>query len=174
MEISKNMYVAFDYTLTNNEGEVLDTSEGREPLAYIQGSGQIIPGLENEMEGKQTNDKFKAVIEPAEAYGEWDDAAVHKVEKVHFEGIDGLQEGMQLQMQNPMGMQVVTVKKIEDDFVVLDANHPLAGVTLTFDVTVTEVRDATGEELAELENHECSSCQDCGEDGGCSDGGCVQ
>ncbi|MDH3640273.1 MAG: peptidylprolyl isomerase [Gammaproteobacteria bacterium] len=147
MIVAKDKIVSFDYTLKDSEGIVLDSSEGREPLAYLHGADNIIPGLEDALSGKSSGDQVSAVIEPENAYGPRDDALVGKVPKENLEGVEDIQIGLQLQVQTPSGSKVVHVTHIDEETVTIDANHPLAGVTLHFDVTVTEVRDATAEEV---------------------------
>lgn len=136
------------YELKNNDGQVLDSSNGREPLAYIHGMGNIIPGLEKELLNKTKGDKISAVIAPAEAYGLKDDDKIFKVEKKQFQGEGEIQVGMQIQAEADGRMEVGTVENIEGDEVTLNFNHPLAGETLHFDVEVVDVREATAEELS--------------------------
>ena len=147
MKISKQKVVSFDYILTDNDGGVIDSSEGYEPLAYIHGSGFLIPGLENELEGKQAGDAFKVTVAPEDAYGVRDDSLVKDVERDMFGEVENLEAGMQFQAETEDGMEVVTVTAVADDTVTVDGNHPLADVTLNFDVKVVDVRDATAEEL---------------------------
>lgn len=147
MQISTGKVVSIDYTLTNDNKEVIDTSEGGEPLVYLQGVGQIIPGLEKELEGKKTGDALKVKIAPENGYGVRDDAKIVQVSRKQIQGEEELKEGMQLQASGPQGHQVVTITKIAGDEVTIDGNHPLAGQTLHFDVTVRDVRDATKEEM---------------------------
>jgi FKBP-type peptidyl-prolyl cis-trans isomerase SlyD len=147
MQISANKVVSIDYTLTNNQGEVIDTSSGREPLAYLQGQGNIIPGLESALEGKTAGENIKVTIAPADGYGERDDALTQAVPRQMFENTDEIQIGMQFQTMSEHGPHVVTVISIDADNVTVDANHPLAGETLNFDVTIVEVREASPEEL---------------------------
>ena len=147
MTISDNKVVHMHYELKNDKGVVLDSSKGREPLAYIQGHGNIIPGLEKEMSGKSKGDKIKATIAPIDAYGEVDQQRIFKVGKNQFQGDGELQPGMQIQAQMGERMEIGTVENVEDEEVTLNFNHPLAGETLHFDVEVMEVRDATAEEL---------------------------
>lgn len=135
------------YTLKDDKGLTLDTSDGREPLAYIQGVGNIIPGLEKEMEGKEVGDKLQAVISPEEAYGVRQENLVQKVPKSGFQGDEELKEGMQVQVSTNNGVAIATVAGIDGEEVTLDLNHPLADVTLHFDVEVMDVRDATKDEL---------------------------
>ncbi|OHV12876.1 FKBP-type peptidyl-prolyl cis-trans isomerase [Kushneria phosphatilytica] len=147
MQIADNTVVAFHYTLTNDAGEVLDSSEGREPLTYLHGSGNIIPGLEKELAGHNSGDQVKARVEPSEGYGEVQPSLVQDVPRDAFQGVEDIQPGMQFQAQTEGGPLLVTVTKVEGDTVTVDGNHPLAGETLNFDVNVQEVREASAEEV---------------------------
>jgi FKBP-type peptidyl-prolyl cis-trans isomerase SlyD len=171
MEITKNKAVTVEYTLHDADGALLDTSSGRGPMTYIQGSGSMIPGFEAALEGKGAKEKFSFVVEPAQGYGEWDQAMLFPVPRQHFNDIDGLKEGMGLTVQAPDGMALVLVKEIGDEMVTLDANHPLAGKQLFFDVEVLAVRDATEAELSAADCQGscspscCTSCgSSCGEE----------
>ncbi len=144
--IANDHVVKFNYTLTNGEGQILDKSEG-EPLAYLHGAGNIIPGLENALTGKVAGDKLTVTVPAAEGYGEYHAEMVQEVPRQMFQGVDNIQAGMQFQAQTDDGIQIVTVKAVEDENIIIDANHPLAGQDLTFDVEITEVRAATAEEL---------------------------
>ena len=149
--VAKDKVVAIDYTLTNPEGEVLDTSRGQggEPLTYLHGAGNIIPGLEQALEGKNPGDTVQATIPPERAYGNKDPKMVQAVPRRMFGGAQDIRVGQRFQAQNPQGhTRVVTIVGIDPEQVTVDANHPLAGVTLNFDVTVIDVRDATPEELS--------------------------
>ena len=149
MQIAANKAVSIDYTLTNADGEVLDSSDGGAPLVYLQGAGNIIPGLEKALEGKQAGDAGNVTVEPAEAYGEFNAELIAVLGRNMFEGVDELEVGMQFHASGPDGsMQIVTIKALEGDEVTVDGNHPLAGEQLTFDVKVVEVRDATEDEMA--------------------------
>ncbi len=147
MKITKNVVASISYELTDDAGTVLDSSKGQAPLAYLHGNQNLIPGLENELEGKGSGDAFKVRIEPENAYGVRDDEMVQDVAREQFPSDVDIQPGMQFQAQTPAGMQVVTVVGVKDETVTLDGNHPLAGVALNFDVEVVEVREATSEEL---------------------------
>lgn len=149
MTITQNKVVSMHYTLKDEQGNVLDSSEGRDPLAYIQGIGNIIPGLESQLEGKAKGDKVNAVVEPKDGYGERSDEMLHKVPLSGFqsEGDESLTAGMQVQVETNQGPTVAMVAAVEGDEVTLDMNHPLAGVTLTFDVEIMDVREAEAEEL---------------------------
>jgi len=147
MQISKNAVATIEYELTDDDGQVIDSSKGGAPLAYIHGVGNLIPGLEAELEGKTSGDSLKVRIAPEQGYGERNDQLVQPVPRTQFPPEADVKPGMQFQAQSEAGMQVVTVVEVKDDTVTLDANHPLAGVALSFDVTVVEVREATSEEL---------------------------
>lgn len=147
MQIAQNSVVAFHYTLTNDAGEVLDSSEGREPLTYLHGAGNIIPGLEKELEGRSAGDKLNAVVSPAEGYGETQPQLVQEVPRDAFQGVDNVEPGMQFQAQTQGGPLMVTVTKVEGDTVTVDGNHPLAGQTLNFAVEIASVREASQEEI---------------------------
>ena len=147
MKIEKNKVVSFDYTLTDSENEVLDTSAGDEPLAYLHGMGHIVPGLERAMEGRAAGESFSVKISPEDGYGHRDESKVGEAPRSAFATVPDLEPGMQFQAQGPDGEETVTVISVTDENVLLDGNHPLAGEILNFEVTVREVRDATEEEL---------------------------
>ena len=148
MLIAQDKVVLIHYTLKNDSGEVLDSSSGGDPLAYIHGQGNLIAGLEKALEGRQSGDKLNVSVEPSEGYGERDDSLVQQVPRRAFGGAPNVQPGMQFHAQTSQGhTRVVTVTRIQGDMVTVDGNHPLAGENLHFDVEVTEVRDATEEEL---------------------------
>jgi len=144
MQISKHKVVGIHYTLRDNAGQVLDSSEGRDPLYYLHGEGNLIPGMENGLEGHQTGDEFQLTVAPEDGYGERDPELIQEVPRSAF-GNNDVQVGMQFHANHG---QVVTVTGVSGDQVTIDANHPLAGVELQFDVQVVEVRDATSEEVA--------------------------
>lgn len=146
MQISSNKVVSIHYTLKNDAGEILDTSAGRAPLAYLHGAGNIVPGLERALEGKTNGDMLNVRVAPEEGYGPRHDALVQDVPREAFQGVGDIQPGMQFHAQGPSGPMVVTVVETNDNSVKVDGNHPLAGETLHFDVEVTDVRDATEEE----------------------------
>ncbi|MDX1804511.1 MAG: peptidylprolyl isomerase [Alcanivorax sp.] len=148
MQISDNKVVSFHYTLTNNAGETIDSSLQRgEPLAYLHGHGNIVPGLEKALTGKAAGDKMDVTVTPEEGYGERHEQLIQQVPTSAFEGADGeLQPGMQFQAQTEAGPRIFTITAVEGDQVTVDGNHPLAGETLNFAVEITEVRDATDEE----------------------------
>lgn len=148
MQVADNMAVSIHYTLTNDDGEVLDSSIGDEALVFLQGSGNIIPGLEKAMVGKVTGDKFNVRIVPEEAYGELMEDMIQVLSRDMFEGIDNIEVGMQFHADVSFGTGVVTVVSIDDDNITIDGNHPLAGIALNFDVDVIDVRLATEEEAS--------------------------
>ena len=149
MKVSKDKVVLMHYTLKNDKGEVIDSSDGKEPLAFLQGHGNIIPGLENALDGCKSGDKKEVSVEPEEGYGLKMDDAIQEIPSSALQGIDEVTVGMQLQSQDQDGNPfVVSVIKIEDDKITVDANHPLAGETLHFSVSIEEVRDAQEEELS--------------------------
>jgi FKBP-type peptidyl-prolyl cis-trans isomerase SlyD len=144
MQITKNKVAAIHYTLRDNEGTIIDSSEGREPLNYLHGAGNLIAGMEEGLEGKSKGDKFELKIEPAKGYGELDENLVQKVPRSAF-GDQDVKQGMRFST-NQGG--VVTVTNVGLDSITVDGNHPLAGVELNFAVEVMEVRDASSEELS--------------------------
>ncbi len=148
MQVADNMAVSIHYTLTNDDGEVLDSSIGDEALVYLHGVGNIIPGLEKALHGKVAGDKFNVRIAPEDAYGELMEDMIQVISRDMFEGIDNIEVGMQFNADVSSGSGVVTVVNIEDDDITIDGNHPLAGLALTFDVEVVDVRAATQEETA--------------------------
>jgi len=148
MAIQKDKVVSIDYTLTGDNGQVLDSSNGREPLAYLHGAGNIIPGLESALEGKDEGDELNVQIPPDQAYGQRDERMVQPVPRTAFQGVADIQPGMQFQAQTNAGPRLITVVGVEGDQVTIDANHPLAGATLKFDVKIVNVRDATSEEMS--------------------------
>lgn len=144
MNITHNSVVSFHYTLRDSEGNTIDSSEGYDAFAYIQGGQMIVPGLEQQMEGRKVGDKFTAVVPPGLGYGEFDKDLLQRVPLERFGG-SKVEAGMQFQAGDH---GVVTVKEVADDQVLVDGNHPLAGVTLNFEVEITDVRTATEEELS--------------------------
>lgn len=148
MTISQNNVVAIHYTVTDTTGNQLDSSAGGEPLVFLFGHGALIPGLEQALLGKSTGDKFTSQIAPADAYGERHDQLVQAVPKSMFEGMD-VAVGMRFRAAGPDGReQPVIIIDVTDDEVVVDGNHPLAGIELSFEVEIVLVREATEEELA--------------------------
>ncbi len=147
MKVQSNAVVSFDYTLTGDDGQVIDTSEGREPLRYLHGHGNIVPGLEKAMEGKASGDQFEASVSPEEGYGVYREELVQDVPKSAFDGIDKVEPGMSFQAESNAGPMMVVVKAVNDDTVTVDGNHMLAGQTLNFAVDVKDVREASEQEI---------------------------
>jgi FKBP-type peptidyl-prolyl cis-trans isomerase SlyD len=152
MKITKDTYVTFHYTLKDRNKEVVDTTEGEDPIPYLHGYKQIVLGLENAMEGKEAGDKFKTTVAPQLGYGLHDDAKVFDVERALFDGMADLEPGVMVQLTNPQGHpEVVTVLAIDDETVTVDANHPFAGETLDFEIQVISVREATESEIQQAQ-----------------------
>jgi FKBP-type peptidyl-prolyl cis-trans isomerase SlyD len=147
MQITDKTAVQIHYTLTNDSGEELDSSRGEEPLAYLHGIGNIIPGLEAALLGKQAGDILKVTVAPEDGYGAIDENMVQVVSKRMFDGMD-IEIGMQFHADVSHGSGIITITEINGDDVTVDGNHPLAGETLIFDVEVVDVRPATADELA--------------------------
>lgn len=147
MQIAKNSVVTIDYTLTGPDGQVIDTSVGRQPLPYLHGAGNLIPGLEKQLEGKSAGDTVKTTVAPEEAYGIRDESLTQTAPKSAFQS-PNIAVGQQFRADSPQGQKVFTVTKIEGDTVTVDGNHPLAGIPLNFEVNIKDVRAATQEELA--------------------------
>jgi FKBP-type peptidyl-prolyl cis-trans isomerase SlyD len=146
--IGENSVVSVKYKLTDDAGKVLDSSDGSKPMVYLHGVGNIVPGLEKALVGKGEGDSLKVRVEPAEAYGEVIPNGVKTIERAAFEGVDVVEVGMAFEAQAPDGSaQHIMVRKVEGDNVIIDINHPLAGVALNFDIQILSVREATKEEL---------------------------
>ncbi len=171
MNVEKNKVVSIEYTLKDADGEILDSSEDTGALDYIHGCGNLIPGLERALEGKTAGDKLSVVVEPEDAYGEYNKELVIEVPRSQFDESVEIEEGMQFEAESEDGSHLVTVVEVKDDIVVVDANHPLAGEKLFFDVEIKDIRDATEDELAHgLYEDECGcGCGD-HDHGGCGDG----
>lgn len=148
MPIAPNDVVTIHYTLRDDSDAVIDRSSAEEPLAYLHGHGNIIPGLERELTGRSAGERLTVRISPADGYGEYDKQLVQRVPRRTLKGIAGLRVGMRLQTSTGQGPRAVTVTHIAGDMVTLDGNHPLAGKSLSFEVEITAVRSATEEELA--------------------------
>ena len=154
MKISEDKVVQIDYTLKNEEGQVLDSSEGRQPLSYLHGAGNIIPGLESALEGKETGDEFSVSVPAAEGYGERREELTMTVELSQFPDPKQVQPGARFNVQTDQGVLLATVTSVTDDQATLDLNHPLAGETLHFDVEVVDVKEASDEERAHGHVHD--------------------
>lgn len=148
MQITDNTVVSIEYTLTDDSGKILDTSEGSEALSYIHGSGSIVPGLENALAGKTLGDELSVTVSPDEGYGQRIEQLTQVVSRDMFESINDLEVGMQFHGQSPDEHPIViTITAIEGDDITIDGNHPLAGINLNFEIKIVDIRDATEEEL---------------------------
>ncbi len=171
MKAAQNLFVSIDYSLSLDSGDQVDSSPEGEPLGFVLGAGQIIPGLEKALVGKAAGDEARITLEPEDAYGPVQDDLFQNIPKAKFpEGVE-VKPGAAFQAQGPRGPMMITVSAVNDDeTVTIDLNHPMAGKRLVFDVKVVEVREAKEEELTRLS----SGCacgpegqQDCGSDCGC-------
>jgi len=153
MQITDKLAVSIHYILTNAAGEQLDSSRDEDPMVYLHGFGQIIPGLENVLAGKVVGDKFVVTVPPADAYGERREDMLQVVPMTMFDGVGKVEEGMQFHADASQGVSVVTVAKVDGEDVTIDGNHPLAGEELTFDVEVMDIRPATEDELKHKHIH---------------------
>ncbi|MDR1239128.1 MAG: peptidylprolyl isomerase [Treponema sp.] len=175
MNVAKSRVVSISYTLTDDNNQIVDSTSDSESFDYLHGFGNIIPGLEEALEGKNQGDCFSVTIPAALAYGERDERMVLDVPLDRFQGTDSVKKGMQFHAETAQGFQLVTVTQVADQTVTIDGNHPLAGLDLTFDVTVNAIREANAEELAHGHVHShghshngCGGCEpgsgseDCG------------
>jgi len=148
MTVKKDAVVEMHYTLKNEAGDVIDTSTGKDPMPFIHGHGNIIPGLESALEGMKTGETCDVAVKPEDGYGIHHPEAIQEIPKEALDGVGELAVGMQLQSQDADGNPfVVHVKAINEDTITIDANHPLAGETLHFNVSIENVREATKDEL---------------------------
>ena len=149
MTIAQHKVVTIHYKVSDSESdELIDSSENGEPMTYLHGARNIIPGLEQALEGKAQGDELEVTIPPAEAYGERSDERIQQVPLQAFQGMDKVEPGMAVTAQTGQGQIDLVVTAVDDEVVTVDANHPLAGKSLKFNVTVEEVRDASEEEIA--------------------------
>lgn len=137
--IAKDAVVKIHYTLQNTEEQVVDTTDGKDPLEYVHGNGYLIPGLEKELEGKTSGDKLAVTIAPDEAYGQREEHLLVEVSKAGFKGDSEPAPGMAVQVTTEQGERLAYIQDVQDETVTLDMNHPLAGETLHFDVEVVDV-----------------------------------
>jgi FKBP-type peptidyl-prolyl cis-trans isomerase SlyD len=156
--VTANKAVEIHYTLTNNTGETVDSSQGAAPLPYIHGMENLVPGLEKELEGKKVGDKIKTSITPAEGYGERNPELTQTVPREVFQFDGDIEVGMRFEAEAEHGIELVTVIAVDDKAVTIDANHPLAGETLNFEVEIMSVREATSEELEHGHVHGEGGC----------------
>lgn len=160
MQIAQNAVASLRYTLTDSQGNILDEATPQEPFVYLHGANNIIVGLETALTGKQTSDQLQVTIPPEDAYGLRDENMTQQVSKAMFGEVDDnqLKPGAQFNAQTNAGHQVITIAAVDGDTVTIDGNHPLAGETLHFDVTVLEVREATSEEISHGHAHGHGDC----------------
>jgi FKBP-type peptidyl-prolyl cis-trans isomerase SlyD len=171
MIIAKDRVVSISYTLRDDKDKFIDATDEGDCFDYLHGHENIIPGLERALEGKKTGDRLTVSLSAAEAYGERDEKLVSRIALDRFEGVEPVEPGMQFEAQTPAGYRIVTVTGVEGSSVTIDANHPLAGKNLCFDVTVSSIREALPEELSHGHTHGGHSCgHDHGHCDGC--GGC--
>lgn len=170
LTISSNRVISIDYVLTDPQGQIIDSSKEMGPLEYIHGTGHLIPGLEKALEGKTAGTNVKATIQPAEGYGEIRPEMVQTIPRSHFDSEGEIEVGTQFMANTEEGRIILRVVKVSGDQVVVDGNHPLAGVVLNFDVNVVSVREATPEELRHGHIHGGAGCGSHG--GGEGGGGC--
>ncbi len=154
--VQDDLVVSFDYTLRLDDGEVVDSSEGREPLAYLHGRGQIVPGLERELYGMSVGEEKSVTVAAEEGYGSYDEERLQEVPLSSFPEDLELEEGMSVRMRDVNTDQLFEayIDAIDEETVTLDFNHPLAGETLFFDVKIVDVREASGDELAHGHAHD--------------------
>ncbi|OUR97793.1 peptidylprolyl isomerase [Halobacteriovorax marinus] len=148
--VKDNHVVEINYTLKDGEGQLIDSSDqAGGPMVYIHGHENILPKLESELAGKSVGDSFKLELKAEDAYGEYHDQMVQTIPKTEFPDVDKIQVGMQFQVQTESGEPIpVMVKEIQSESIVLDGNHPLAGLDLKFDVEVASIRVATEDEIS--------------------------
>jgi FKBP-type peptidyl-prolyl cis-trans isomerase SlyD len=146
MKIGDKKAVSIEFTLKDQQGEVMETSVGKDPLWYLHGEGNLVPGLEKALDGKEPGETVDVTLAPADAYGEHDEKEIRKVPLRKLKA-PKIQVGGRYQLQEKDGVRVVVVKSVSGDYAQIDGNHPLAGQTLHFIVKVMEVRDATEDEL---------------------------
>jgi FKBP-type peptidyl-prolyl cis-trans isomerase SlyD len=148
MTIAQHKVVTIHYKVSDSESdEVIDSSENAEPMTYLHGAQNIIPGLEQALEGKAVGDELEVVVEAANAYGERSDDRIQQVPMEAFQGMEKVEPGMAVTAQTDQGQINLVITEVNGDMVTVDANHPLAGKSLKFEVTVEEVRDASEEEI---------------------------
>lgn len=153
MQIADDKVVQFHYVLKDDQGQQLESSQGRDPLAYLHGHDNMMPGLENAMAGKAKGDSFSVTLAPADAYGERQDGLTQRVPVKHLQGAKKWAPGMVAVVNTDKGQRQVTIVKVGRFMADVDLNHPLAGQTLTFEVEIVDVRDASDDEIAHGHAH---------------------
>ncbi len=160
MKVQNEAYVEIDYTLTDDDGNVVDKSHPGSPLGFIWGQGQIIPGLEKAIKGMSVNDTMQITVAPEDGYGDASDEMFQEIPKDNFPDGTNLVAGQEFQADTPHGVMKFIIHEIKTDAIIVDLNHPLAGKNLNFDVKIVNVREATEEELHPYcdGGHDCSTC----------------
>jgi len=158
--VKKGRVISLDFTLKDEQGEMLDQSTEGQPLEYLHGASDVIAGLEKALEGHQLGEHIRVVIPPADAYGEYEVSLVDEVSRDQFPGIDDIQPGMQFQTQMDDGApMIINVTAVDGDKIIVDGNHPLAGMTLVFEVDIIDIREAAEDELAHGHVHAHGVCE---------------
>lgn len=158
MQISNKLVGIIHYTLSDDDGQVIDSSAGEAPLEYLQGFQNLVPGLEAELEGKKVGDKFKTTVSPEQGYGEVDPKLIQELPIDSFGGVEKVEVGMEFHAETEDGMQTVEVIAVEEDTVTINGNHPLAGLNLNFEVEVVGIREASSDELEHGHIHSAEGC----------------
>ena len=167
MQIAEGTVVAIDYVLKDDDEKLIDQSQPEQPLIYLHGHKNIIPGLESALLGKTEGEGFEVRVSPVDGYGETNPELEQVLPRDRFQGVESLEVGMQFQASTDQGPVSVRVLKVDDDDVTVDGNHPLAGKHLNFNVTVRNVRAASEEEIAQGHIHQSSGCCGGGSNGSC-------
>lgn len=184
MIVAENLFVSIDYILTLNSGEEIDRSEENDPLGFITGTGQIIPGLEDAMMGMKAGDTSTITVEPEDGYGPFDQELVHEIPRDEFPPEEKVEPGMTFETEGPHGPIMITVIGVKgDESVTVDLNHPLAGKQLIFNIKIVEIREPSQEEIDQLtaasgcacgsdSQGSCGSACGCASDDQPREGGC--
>ena len=160
MTISNNKVATIHYTLKDDQGQVIDTSAGEEPMTYLHGHYNIVPGLEKALAGKSVGDKLTVTVAPEDGYGEFDPQLIQELPISQFAGVENVEVGMEFHAETEQGMQIVEVIEVDEDTVTINGNHPLAGQDLNFEVEVMAIRDAKEQEISEgqAQKGSCDCC----------------
>lgn len=172
MKVQNNVHVSMTYTLTNDSGETLDQAGADRPFGFIFGAGQVIPGLEKGIAGMEKGQSAKISVVPSEAYGERNEEMVREIPRMQFPADIELKEGMPFEAQSPQGPMQFRIKEVSEDTVFADFNHPLAGETLHFDLSIVDLREASQAELSACSSSSCGCDSAGGSSCGTSCGGC--
>ena len=161
MQISKNSVVSISYRITDTEGTVLDHTDDGQTMEFIFGSGEMVPGLEKSISGKMAGDSLEVTVPAEEAFGNYDEKLTQELPKEMFAEMGDIEPGLRFRAETDAGMEIVTVTSINEETVVVDANHPLAGIALVFSANIVDVREATP---SELEHGHVHGPEGCGEE----------